>query len=82
MAGGKITANLTCSATVLPNPNVLSFQYPLNLEGFVPQNPFHLTLTDIGNAVQPVMIFLNPSGTVTQHRIGTRAITLNRVSRK
>jgi hypothetical protein len=85
VVGGKkidtITLAVTCSATVPPNPSVLGFSSTFNMKGPLPQNPSHFVLTDIGNSVQLVTIFLKPSGTVTQHRVCTRSTTLDRVSR-
>jgi hypothetical protein len=77
VAAGKISLNLTCNATVAPNPIAFGFSSTFNMTGWVPQgNRDHLLLTDIGNAVQPVTIFLKPSGTLHSQRICTRSTNL------
>lgn len=81
VSGGKIGLNLTCNATVAPNPIAFGFSSSFNMTGWVPQgNGHHLLLTDIGNAVQPVTIFLKPSGTLHSQRICTRSTSLVLVS--
>jgi hypothetical protein len=83
---GKIRIGLTCDATLtLPNAfNSTGFESTFNLDGWLPQNPDHLVLTDIGNTVQPVTIFFpgNPPPSVHQERICTRSLTSVRVSPK
>ena len=76
---GRISVNLTCMATVPPNPMVLGFSSTFSMEGFFPLGRggrSHLLLTDIGNAVQPVTIFLVGGGSVMQQRVCTRSTTL------
>lgn len=81
VSGGKIAVTLTCNATVAPNPIAFGFSSTFNMTGWVPQgNRDHLLLTDIGNMVQPVTIFLKPSGTLPSQRICTRATSLVLVS--
>jgi hypothetical protein len=89
IASGKITVKLTCRATVPPNPQVLGFSSIFQMDGWVPlvdstlpgaASMDHLLLTDIGNTVQPVTIFLVGGGSVAQERICTRATTLALVS--
>jgi hypothetical protein len=88
VVGGEIAANLTCNATISPsnpanagssNP-FTGFQSVFTMEGSVPQNPFHLLLTDIGNTVQKVTIFKQDKSMIFQNRICTRSTTLDRVS--
>lgn len=81
VGGGKINLNLTCNATVAPNPIAFGFSSMFNMTGWLPQgNRDNILLTDIGDAVQPVTIFLKPSGTLHSQRICTRATSLARVS--
>jgi hypothetical protein len=81
VSGGKISLTLTCNATVAPNPIAFGFSSTFNMTGWLPQgNRDHLLLTDIGNAVQPVTIFLKPSGTLPSQRICTRSTNLVLVS--
>jgi hypothetical protein len=95
--GGQIAVELSCTATLLPsNPAntdpkniVTGFLSTFNMEGFIPQNPFHLLLTDIGDTVQPVTIFVNGgSGNslngnsgydVPTYRVCTRSTVLDKV---
>ena len=90
VSGREIAVNLTCSAAIAAdnpanagstNP-FTGFQSVFTMEGFVPQNPFHLLLTDIGNTVQKVTIFKQDMSTVIQNRICTRSTTLDLVSNK
>ena len=84
VSGGKVTAPLTCNAALtLPNAfNSTGFQSMFVFEGFVPENPDHLLLTDIGDTVQPVTIFFpgNPPPFVKQQRICTRSAIMVRIS--
>jgi len=103
VGGGQITANLTCTATIDPNnpgnlpphnsnPNVIitGFSSMFNMKGVLPQNPFHLLLTDIGDNLQPVTIFVNGGEghslngnkgfNIMATRVCTRSTTLDRVS--
>jgi hypothetical protein len=79
-----ISLPLTCNA-VIALPNALStsgFQSEFTFEGILPQNTANLTLTDIGNTIQPVTIFFPgpPASSVMQQRICTRSATLSLVS--
>jgi hypothetical protein len=83
VANGKISLTLTCDATVAPNPIAFGFSSTFSMTGWVPQgNRDHLTLTDIGNAVQPVTIHLKPAGSapLASQRICTRSTNLVLVS--
>jgi hypothetical protein len=88
--GGNIAANLTCTASISPsNPAnvgaqtvITGFQSTFSLQGVLPQNPSHLVLTDLGNTVQPVVIFVQGGSNLNAQRVCTRAITLDRVSEK
>jgi hypothetical protein len=80
-----IKVEVTCTA-IPPQPNVFtasSFTSVFTLEGFLPRTKNSpLVLTDIGNTVQPVTIFLNDGSEVQQQRICTRAVTLVLVSNR
>jgi hypothetical protein len=97
VSGGQITANLTCTATIDPKnpgnkpPNVITgFTSKFNMKGVLPQNPFHLLLTDLGDNLQPVTIFVNGGqghslngnmgSNIMATRVCTRSTTLDRVS--
>jgi hypothetical protein len=81
VSGGNIAADLTCNATLPTNPeNFTGFQSTFSMRGFLPQNPFHLVLTDIGNTVQPVTIFVKGGPDLMAQRVCTRSTTLVRVS--
>lgn len=82
LSGGNITANFTCTATLpTPNPaNFTGFQSTFNMTGVFPEDPSHLVLTDLGNTVQPVIIFVQNSPNLNAQRVCTRATTLNLVS--
>jgi hypothetical protein len=90
VSGGEIAANLTCNAAISPsnpananagNNPITGFQSVFTMEGFVPQNPFHLLLTDIGNTVQKVTIFQQGKPDIIQNRVCTRSTTLDLVSK-
>jgi hypothetical protein len=102
----QIAVDLTCTATLLPsNPAntdpkniVTGFLSTFNMTGFLPnstqgflsQSPSRLLLTDIGDAVQPVTIFVNGgSGNslngnsgydVPTYRVCTRSTVLDLIS--
>lgn len=81
VSAGDIAANLTCTAALPTNPfNFTGFQSKFSMRGFLPQNPFHLVLTDIGNTVQPVTIFVKGGPDLMAQRVCTRATTLDRIS--
>jgi hypothetical protein len=100
---GNITAGLTCTASIDPkNPGnpldlhdgtgprvITGFQSQFNMEGVMPQNSFHLLLTDLGKPpVQTVDIFNYKAGTnppqalpdLIANRVCTRSTTLVRIS--
>jgi hypothetical protein len=82
LSGGKVSVNLTCTAAVNPNvfPPVTGFSSTFNMTGWVPQNPDHLLLTDIGNAIQTVTILSGTTPLFTQQRVCTRSTTAVLVS--
>ena len=81
VSGGKISVTLTCNATVAPNPIAFGFSSTFHMTGWIPKgNRDHLLLTDIGNAVQPVTIFLKSGATLPSQRICTRSTSLVLVS--
>lgn len=100
VSGGQITINnLQCTATISPtnpgnlpphNPNypngiITGFTSTFNLKGVLPQDLSHLLLTDIGNNLQSVTIFVNGGASqggadVPATRVCTRSTTLGLVS--
>jgi hypothetical protein len=80
---GKVRiAPFTCTA-VLRQPNVfgaLGFVSVFSMDGWVPQNPTSMVLTDIGDSIQPVTINFPGGGSVMQQRVCTRALSLTLVS--
>src|SRR5205814_3416557 len=83
VSGGKVNVNLTCTAAVNPNvfPPVTGFSSIFSMTGWVPQNPDHLLLTDIGNAIQPVTILSGTTPLFVQQRVCTRSTSLVLVSK-
>jgi hypothetical protein len=100
-----IAVNVTCTASISPSnpgnlpphnasfsPNVITgFSSTFNMTGYLPQNPSHLVLTDLGDTgVQPVTLFfnggqgssLNGNGgfNVIAQRVCTRSTTADFVS--
>jgi hypothetical protein len=95
VSGGKIAADFTCTASISPtnpgnpDPNnaITGFQSVFNMRGFLSQNPSHLVLTDIGDSLQPVTIFVNGGASnggsnIPATRVCTRATTLDLVSNR
>lgn len=79
-----ITVPLVCNATIAM-PNALGtsgFQSSFSFEGVIPRNADTLTLTDIGNTIQPVTIFFPGNPSLVQQRVCTRSATLTLVSRE
>jgi len=100
-----IAVAVTCTAKIDPNnqgnksphnanfaPNVVTgFSSTFNMTGALPQNPFHLILTDLGDTgVQPVTLFFNNGEgsslngmkgfNVIAQRVCTRSTTADLVS--
>jgi hypothetical protein len=97
--GGQIAINnLTCTASIDPNNpgnskphnpnfpnNVTGFTSIFNMKGVLPRDLSHLVLTDIGDKLQSVTIFINGGASkggadVPAIRVCTRATTLDLVS--
>jgi hypothetical protein len=79
-----VTVPLVCNA-VIAMPNALGtsgFQSSFSFQGVIPQSTETLTLTDIGNTIQPVTIFFPGNPSLVQQRVCTRSATLTLLSRE
>lgn len=78
-----VSVPLTCNATIAM-PNALGtsgFQSSFSFQGVLPERSDNtLTLTDIGNTVQPVTIFFPGNPSLMQQRVCTRSAVLVKVS--
>jgi hypothetical protein len=80
VSGAQITVNLTCTAMLKNTTNITGFTSMFNMKGVLPQNPFHLLLTDLGDQLQPVAIHVSGAPDIMVTRVCTRSTTLDRVS--
>ncbi len=77
-----VSVPLTCNATIAM-PNALGtsgFQSTFTFQGVIPDRADTLTLTDIGNTIQPVTIFFPGNPSLVQQRVCTRSATLTLLS--